>query len=350
MYINKRKDAYLIEKTFKNNRYNDYLHGEITFGEFCSENFCTEYVMQHFLQERKLQTRQKFIQSKIENSFFDIIDTEKKAYLLGFYFADGGILGNRLTVCVSKEDGEIVRLFRDTLSPNSKIHEGPSRVNKKTGYVSKECLRVSISSKHICEQLSKIGMGERKTYEANPIFSIIPDSMMSHFIRGYFDGDGCVCKVIAKRKHKTKTGEERTYEIENFNFNIISHKKEHLIELSNIMTRLYGITPSIFNDNKGCFLLEINRKADFFKMRSILYDNANFYLKRKKDKYYSIISTKVSLRRKVYKLIDGTNEVFKKYDSIVEASKDAGVTPTAIAQRIKKKITINGFRWEYANI
>ena len=51
---------------------------------------------------------------------------------------------------------------------------------------------------------------------------------------------------------------------------------------------LYGIYANIVKDSRRYFLLEINRKLDFFKMRDILYTDANFFLSRKKDKYMAI--------------------------------------------------------------
>ena len=65
-------------------------------------------------------------------------------------------------------------------------------------------------------------MGRRKTYTCNTDLSFIPDNLMIHFIRGYFDGDGTVGKTVGrKRKNNQK--------FENINLCIYSYKKDHLI-------------------------------------------------------------------------------------------------------------------------
>lgn len=67
-------------------------------------------------------------------------------------------------------------------------------------------------------------MGKRKTYTCNTDLSFIPDNLMIHFIRGYFDGDGTVCKISGIRTRKNQ-------KYENITVRISSYKKEHLIIL-----------------------------------------------------------------------------------------------------------------------
>ena len=111
---------------------------------------------------------------------------------------------------------------------------------------------------------------------------------MIHFIRGYFDGDGTVCCVKTHCKRVLANGEEKKYEVTNYNWNIISHNKEPLLIIKNALEKNYGISPNILEDKKGNFLIEINKKEDFFKMRDALYADAHFYLSRKREKYFSI--------------------------------------------------------------
>lgn len=349
MFIKKAKNSFLINETFKIEQYQKYLNGDITYDEFCAENNCTKYVMNYYLKTKSLQKRNTFISNAIKNDFFDKIDCEIKAYLLGFYFADGGMCGNRITISLTKDDCEIVNLFKKYISPNSRITWRTESQNKKTGYITKPMVSISISSPKICERLSKIGMGKRKTYIANLDLTIIPDNLFRHFLRGYFDGDGCVCKTVVKREYKTKKGKSHMIESENFNFNIISYKREHLDDIVTIIKRIYGITPNLLNDSRGYFLLEINRKDDFFKMRDILYSDSNFYLKRKKEKYYSIFSTKVKNDRKVRKVSVLDGKEVKVFNKVKEAAIDAGITPEGLGQRIRKHLVINGFKWEYVD-
>jgi hypothetical protein len=59
-----------------------------------------------------------------------------------------------------------------------------------------ESSRVNVISDKICGDLAKYNIVERKTGHYEP--TLLPDSLMPHFIRGYFDGDGTVYKLGAK--------------------------------------------------------------------------------------------------------------------------------------------------------
>ena len=60
---------------------------------------------------------------------------------------------------------------------------------------------MSITSKKLAESLTKHGCHANKTYDLiYPSESIFADkSLIQHFIRGYFDGDGSV--FISEEKH-----------------------------------------------------------------------------------------------------------------------------------------------------
>ena len=71
----------------------------------------------------------------------------------------------------------------------------------------------NIFSKHLAEQLAKIGCPPRKSFILK-----YPDwldkDLRSHFIRGYFEGDGCITRTA-------RTSET----IKSWDFNIISTKE-----------------------------------------------------------------------------------------------------------------------------
>lgn len=64
----------------------------------------------------------------VVDDFFDVIDSEIKAYLLGFFVADGYFnLGARCTksyrfqVALQNTDEEIIQLYRQFICPDAKI-------------------------------------------------------------------------------------------------------------------------------------------------------------------------------------------------------------------------------------
>lgn len=345
MFVREVKNIDVLEKRFDYEKYEKYLKGDISYSEFLYINKCTEHIMEMFFKKHSLLTKTEFMYKNTRNDFFNVIDSEIKAYLLGFYMADGSINKNRFCISLSTDDIEIVKMFRDNISPYKKIYLTKKRLNKRTGKTTNQMCKFSVSSQQICADLEKYGIGERKTYTNSTDFSYIPDGLLHHFLRGYFDGDGCVCKTIATKKYLVKSGEVKETKVENFNFNITSYKKEHLEKLISIIKKLYGITPNLIKTKRGEFLLEINKKDDFFKMRGILYNGANFFLKRKKQKYDSITTTYKKPYNFIDKIDNKTGELIKRYKTIKDAAKEEGITREGMGLRIAKRIVINGYFW-----
>lgn len=277
-----------IKEIFTEEIYKKYLYGDITNTELQNIMACDRYSLELFMSNNGYKFRQQVLKEETNHDIFNVIDSEKKAYLLGFYFADGHLQGSRLTISVSEKDEEIINLFQKSICKYYKKTRTKPFLNKKTNYTSKPMVSITFNSKEIAQTLTQYGMGERKTYETKSNFSFIPNNLMIHFIRGYFDGDGTVCCVKTSKKYTLISGEEKRYEVTNYNWNIISHNKEPLLIIKSVLEENYEIRPNILEDKRGNFLIEINKKEDFFKMRDILYADAHFYLSRKREKYFSI--------------------------------------------------------------
>ena len=279
----------LYEKIINSDSYKSYLKGEIKFYDL-SSNLNIEYdKLRYVFSKHKIKTRETFLQETIQHDYFDIIDTESKAYLLGFFYADGSITkNNHISLSLTEEDIEIINLFKKEICPEYKITFIRSYTNKKTGYVSKPMASITFKSKHMCETLLNYGIYNRKTYNNLISLDFIPQDMLIHFIRGYWDGDGCSCITQVTKKHITKDGILKKYSYLNYNWNVISFTDKHLLILKEFLNKNYNINSNIIKTKKGHFLLEINKKNDYFMMRNVLYENANFYLTRKKEKYMTI--------------------------------------------------------------
>lgn len=136
----------------------------------------------------------------INHHIFDILDTEEKAYWLGFIWADGCITNvkeNKLNYAfelgLSIKDIEHLRKFCKFADiPETKIKVRKNNgLNKDREYY---LCRVQISSKHLWNTLNNYGCYPNKT--TNEIFPSIKifskPELITHFIRGFFDGDGWV--------------------------------------------------------------------------------------------------------------------------------------------------------------
>lgn len=331
----------MIEKTKKltKEQYEKYCKGEIKFCDLLKRLNLTRNELETEFKLLGYKHRRNVLQETTKHDFFDKIDSERKAYLLGFYLADGWISNNRLSIGVNENDKEIVELFQTAISPFSQIFYLKEKINTKTNYITKPMYCISIFSRKICEKLNEYGIGNNKTFSSNFDFNIIPTELMIHFIRGYFDGDGVVCVTNGVRSQKNKL-----YPYTNYNWSILSNRKENVLPIQLFLLNEYNINSNILNDGRGHYLIEINKKEDFFNMRDLLYNNATFFLQRKKDKYYAIKKTP-NRKKKIAKYYNGT--IVKTFNSLKEAGKEENMTGSGITVRIKNKLNVNGYTWAY---
>jgi hypothetical protein len=112
---------------------------------------------------------------------FDVIDTQEKAYWLGYLFADGKsstITTSVILLLALKQEAQMVKFAQFIgADPAEVIHRDNDRY-----------IRLRVSSKHMTDTLAKLGLkdGKRKTLQWPPI----QDDMEMHFLRGYMDGKG----------------------------------------------------------------------------------------------------------------------------------------------------------------
>lgn len=130
----------------------------------------------------------------INESYFDVIDTQEKAYFLGFLYADGCNFPEKNTVKLSLKEGdkEILEKLSLLLQPTKPLCFGKKQnANSSNQYI------LTIYNKHISERLSELGCVKAKTHLIEfPLW--LPESLYSHFIRGYFDGDGYISSISTK--------------------------------------------------------------------------------------------------------------------------------------------------------
>lgn len=126
-------------------------------------------------------------QYSVDSDFFSKIDTEAKAYLLGFLYADGYVTGgNSIGLSLATVDLSHVEKFRSDIQATYPIHN----YETETSYGLAKYSRLLVNDKKMYSDLVNHGLVERKTnIIVFPEKSILPEHI-HHFIRGYFDGDG----------------------------------------------------------------------------------------------------------------------------------------------------------------
>lgn len=129
------------------------------------------------MRERKLKAR---------DNYFNKIDTQSKAYWLGYLYADGNINKKEKAVHLGSKDIEVITKFKKTLK--SEYTLGKTQIKSGSYY------HTTIYSKQLVQDLIKHGVVPNKTFIIQ--FPKLRKNLIRHFIRGYFDGDGNVyrCK------------------------------------------------------------------------------------------------------------------------------------------------------------
>jgi transposase len=123
------------------------------------------------------------------HSFFDSIDSEHKAYWLGFIAADGNVWRNKVQITLARKDREHLNRFKRNIDSEHPIDDG---VSTKRGARSTPNSRLAIKSAQLVAGLSTQGILPRKSLTLCwP--KKLPRPLEQHFLRGYFDGDGCFC-------------------------------------------------------------------------------------------------------------------------------------------------------------
>ena len=205
-------------------------------------------------------------------TIFDVIDTEEKAYWLGFIFADGYVCTNTYSVGLnlSLKDKETVMAFTNFMG-----FKGGCNITESHKFGSKEkcgymCSTV-IANKHLWESLVNKGVVPHKSLILEfPKEDLFTDKhLIYHFLRGYCDGDGTLGV-----NSKTKSNMEESLMFVGTKPFLESEQKYlgrgYLMQKPNCNEKTYRLSYSTQKANNAA---------------KLMYENATVYLPRKKKIY-----------------------------------------------------------------
>lgn len=204
-------------------------------------------------------------------NIFEKIDTEEKAYWLGFLFADGGIVGNYVVIALQGRDIEHLEKFKKFLGADTaKIYQ-----YEREG---RPYCRISIGCKKMVEDLAKYGCVQKKSLILKPPIELVPEEFYYDFLRGYFDGDGCLSYSVENNRWQSNvigTNEMMTWVCQVLNLNTAPKHDENKYGNHNVWTVHFN---GRFNVARAWDKLERN-------------GNAKVYLTRKYDLYKQLCSS-----------------------------------------------------------
>lgn len=127
---------------------------------------------------------------KVQDDIFSKIDTQEKAYWLGYLYSDGYNREeeNYFSLTQAEDSKDIIYKFKEFLSTDApiKFYER-SKINPNW----QDTYTLKVTSKQASQDLAKLGCVQAKSLILKyPTEQQVPKELQRHFIRGYFDGDG----------------------------------------------------------------------------------------------------------------------------------------------------------------
>lgn len=206
---------------------------------------------------------------KINSEYFKEIDTEHKAYWLGFLTADGYLSDKgTLELTLSEKDSKHVMLFKKDLNSEHNIYKKECSLNGKTF----KQYRISFTDQSIATDLRKYGFNSNKTFNAYIPFEHIPKHLIKHYVRGLFDGDG---SVYSSGNNRINVLIACTASVEMGN-NLIS------CLFDNDISSTYSIDK---RRNNNLYCINVNKTREMQRLFKWMYSDATIYLERKYNKF-----------------------------------------------------------------
>lgn len=271
-----QEEKEIIDKMYKDgDRFDDirsFLH--------CKEDTLRDYLRNNGYKRRKRNTVkgcEKLGASRkhhFNENYFNIIDTEDKAYWLGFLYADGNVSygkdknGERkgCTVELSlaeKDKGHLYKFMKCIDADNEyPLEKRIINLNKKEHIAYRLCL----NSVKMGNDLEKHGCVQKKSLILKR--PSINENLIRHFIRGYFDGDGCV---------------SFNRELDNYIYVILGTKDvlSFIQEKSGVSKKISIRQVKRNNEYKSFYEFSIGGIKSQLIFHNYIYNNANIFLDRK---------------------------------------------------------------------
>lgn len=228
---------------------------------------------------------------KKNNDYFQQIDTENKAYILGFISADGHISTKKsnkyLSIEIQKRDKKILQFIKKEIQYSGKIFT--------TYHKGKEYCRLKIYGESFVNNIIYHGLDNQKTDNLK-FPNSVPSNLIRHYIRGLFDGDGCI--YIGKYKSKNGIFKDKR------KITLISTKIMNDFISDFIKYRLdiqFRTSYSVTKKNTKMSTLYLEKYNDIKIFLDYLYNDSNLCLERKYNKFLKLQKIKQQNESKIQK-------------------------------------------------
>jgi hypothetical protein len=248
------------------------LHGiGYTTPQICDElnvtySVVTNTFFRHGLKANKYHVPRR---SALHEDYFESISSSRCAYFFGLLAADGCVMPdwNKVSISLRQPDSYLLEELKKELKADAKIGIEYPRLSNTPA------CSLQLHSKKMVSDLIKNGLTARKSLTLE--FPNIPEQYFWSFVRGFFDGNGC---ISFQKRLKVSDTKRVTFAASSI-FNL---------KLKGIFEEKFGIKSclSICDKNPEHSELIIIRKEDVIKIRNFMYENDTISMKRKKDRFF----------------------------------------------------------------
>lgn len=254
-------------------------YGIMTKIEIASKLDRTENAVQLKANRLGLQLPVKY---QYEKEYFKDINSEEKAYWLGFIYADGYVSihnngrNHEFGMELKASDDEHLKKFNRNINGNLEISYR-TREHKFKNYISVvDTCSLRVYSQTFVSHLIEVGVVPNKTYVLDfPNF--LSNELMRHFIRGYIDGDGYI------RFEKRVSGNGYGYETR---LGYTCHSKQFTIALKKYLEKELCLKNElVLYKDKNSFSVDTANQIQLLTIINYLYNDSTIYLERKYETY-----------------------------------------------------------------
>jgi hypothetical protein len=262
----------------------DWLSGEyLSSNKLAIHHGLSHSAVYCFLKKKQcVFIKTGFINRKyaLNESYFDVIDTEEKAYFLGWLYSDGYNNEKDGVACLILQERDkniLLRLNECIGSEKSLTFIKKYNPNRQNYY------KLIMSSRRISTQLASLGCMQAKTFKI-----VFPEwlnvNLRRHFVRGYFDGDGCISGI---------------------NWSLFG-RKVFLEFIQNLLIKELNLSKTKILERETLYVLKYNGYNNLTLLYNWFYSGATIWLGRKKDKFDNVLTDRANRTRKWSKIKDYT--------------------------------------------
>lgn len=255
-----------------------YTNDKRTHAELAKEYNVGKTSIGSVLKVRKVAKNPRICKYTLNEYYFDVIDTEEKAYFLGLLFADGSNFESRHCVSIGLQtrDASILTQMNNALESNRPITVVKLSLKNPNH---QDSYRLGFVNSHLSVRLAELGCVAQKSLTLQfPKDEHVPAHLLQHFLRGYWDGDGTITGHLRKNRYNY--------------FDMIGSMIGTLdfcnAVVEKILTPL-GIHGNIYHDKRTpdttTRQLTISGNAQVLRFFDWLYKDATVYFERKFNKY-----------------------------------------------------------------